>query len=611
MLFGKALCRCVALWSIWVMPLRGCVAAALGDLGCQRDASESFDQRGVSEMPARVFDQPPQKVSEVPAKVRRRRRLRKELAQGLRQAMPRDQIVRLVSQHASVKRSQQKAENATCPKRRKVIAALWNDGVAANKREELQDDLNFVTSKGKQGAERDGRCLSTQVAQRIVFKDTNSGGHMRPLNLFHTSGGDTCVAATVMAADTILKEQRSAVGARLKAAGGTGVAILHWQFDGTPQLVKFQDCETEKILDQDLEAHLNNKPCTRDVLVQKGFFITDEGVEDIFVKPLVLGDQSSLTHLNAIMLEMADCGLDLMDLASAYSTVLIHFGADGAATCDLVIDYIKSAVAGVENIIFMNSTTCLLHGLNRVCADYVTFSGFDLGGCISITNLLYIGSYFSSFRKAAMNIALQDVHWDQSGGVSDGEAEANLRLVHMCLPGLHSQTRKLAQVLEALRVLNGKWYLSRVSHSCELHNGVPCCSSLQEVKLKIRHALNTLLLLAMPPVPCTIRWLSTYQNLGWWALGIFCHGLFPRAFVMAFPARDENPAPVLLAGVDAGAGTPPGSRAQAPVVKNPSKIKVDGRTLLPQGLNMKGPQFPLVKVPPQVPGNFPAKGPPR
>ena len=204
------------------------------------------------------------------------------------------------------------------------------------------------------------------------------------------------------------------------------------------------------------------------MIVQQGLFITRDCCETIIAKPLVLGDQTSLTHLQAIMQETSALGLDLQTLAASYDRVLWHFGMDGAATCELAIDYLKCAVAGMGNVTVLDSSLCFMHALNRVAADHVASSTLDLNGIFSLTKLMYIGSYFDTFSKAVIKEALSDFHWEQLAGPPLTHGEQHERVVRLCCPDLHQRPRRARDVRWALGVLNGRWDKKTVSHHCAL-----------------------------------------------------------------------------------------------------------------------------------------------
>jgi hypothetical protein len=170
--------------------------------------------------------------------------------------------------------------------------------------------------------------------------------------------------------------------------------VLHWQFDGTPQRIAFQLPATTASLAAagDPLSERQDKYGIRDVLVQKGFFATACVSDNVFAKPLVLADQTSLTHLHAILKEQGDMGLDLQTLSSRFERVLLSFGADGAATCDLVVDYVKCLVEALGNVVVQDAASCLMHSLNRISADHIVGSNFKLNALFSLTKLMYIGA---------------------------------------------------------------------------------------------------------------------------------------------------------------------------------------------------------------------------
>ena len=126
----------------------------------------------------------------------------------------------------------------------------------------------------------------------MVFKECDSGGG-QGLGFFNTSH-NTAPDCTIVVAHTILVEQRAALESHIKDGGP--LCVLRWQFDGTPQKVALQEASSVDALggagDQE-DFKKQGKDGTRDVLVQKGVFITPEIVEDIFAKPRILGDQTS------------------------------------------------------------------------------------------------------------------------------------------------------------------------------------------------------------------------------------------------------------------------------------------------------------------------------
>eukprot|EP00974_Lingulodinium_polyedra_P120874 11176839-Lingulodinium_polyedra.AAC.1 len=62
---------------------------------------------------------------------------------------------------------------------------------------------------------------------------------------------------------------------------------------------------------------------------------------------------------------MASFGLDIQDLSKSFDRVWLHCGADGASTCELVIDIVKCLVQPLGNVIVLDSLSCLMRACNR------------------------------------------------------------------------------------------------------------------------------------------------------------------------------------------------------------------------------------------------------
>ena len=177
-------------------------------------------------------------------------------------------------------------------------------------------------------------------------------------------------------------------------AGGDMIA-LHWEMDATPQRVYVAEAETRQLLggpDADLKAEGTGG--VRDVLVQAGRVVTDSIDEPILVSPVLMGDQVSGTMLEALMVQLEFCGLDLQQLSRAFNSVIVHLGVDGAASCALVLDYLQHTVPA--NVIVVRGD-CQMHSLNRITMDHVMKSGFDLAAMFSLSKLMHISSYFDTF----------------------------------------------------------------------------------------------------------------------------------------------------------------------------------------------------------------------
>ena len=338
-----------------------------------------------------------------------------------------------------------------------------------------------------------GKTLSVAGILRKVFKDSECGVHSEDSNVFESGGGNSTNSdVVIVTASVLLEEQRAAIAKRVEEGGS--ICVLHWELDGTPQRMSFQCSSTPELLSRGQKDTERASSGCRDVLVQKGVFIAPDYSEDIFVKPRVLGDQTSATLLECVMKEMAATGVDLQRLSQQFDEVLLHFGIDGAATCELTVNYIKCLVIELQNIIVLDSSPCLLHAINRICADHTLRSRLGLGGLFSLTKLMYIGSYFDAFCKAVVAQALDTFHWDQFGGALPGLAVLHERLVRAAIPDLHLKPEHERKVLGALRVLNGQWDKHEVAHHFVIDPmGFPCCSNKQEAKDKTRQSLEHLL----------------------------------------------------------------------------------------------------------------------
>jgi hypothetical protein len=122
-----------------------------------------------------------------------------------------------------------------------AVVGVWNSAVASNRREQLDASrLKLADCRGY-----DGRSIPANVALRRVFKDTNSCGSTHRLTAFGLGIRDAD-GLVLIAAQTVLREQSEAVRRVVKL--GDDLAVLHWQFDGTPQRIRFQDSATAALL---------------------------------------------------------------------------------------------------------------------------------------------------------------------------------------------------------------------------------------------------------------------------------------------------------------------------------------------------------------------------
>ena len=256
------------------------------------------------------------------------------------------------------------------------------------------------------------------------------------------------------------------------------------------------------------------------------------------MKPTLLGDESSTTLFNAMVSAMAEAGLDPQQLAASFSSVVFHFGIDGAATCELVIDYFKSLMLVLENVIVMCQDPCLMHSLNRIMSDHQDHSQFKLGDYFSLTKLIRIRSYWDSFCDAVSKEAVNEsaIEWTQFGDPPVHCAELHKRIIKLTLPNLAHQPDKKRKVEASLGTLNATWK-GKIGHCCIIDaNGNSCCASLGACKKKIKQAVGQLCTSTKPSDPCKTRWLTSVENIGWWCLGIMLASLFVRAVGRAWPA---------------------------------------------------------------------------
>ena len=115
-----------------------------------------------------------------------------------------------------------------------------------------------------------------------------------------------------------------------------------------------------------------DKRGSREVLAQCRVFITDTACDDVFARPLFLGDQTSLCTLNALMHEPSRLNLDLQRLSSSYEEVLLHFSIGVSPAVELVVEYVKMLVEPLKNDIVFDYTSCMMHSLNRLVANYIS-----------------------------------------------------------------------------------------------------------------------------------------------------------------------------------------------------------------------------------------------
>jgi len=395
-------------------------------------------------------------------------------------------------------------------------------------------------------------------------------------SLFGQGTGNVAELVTV-GAETILREQVEAINENVEH-GGENIYV-HWELDATPMYMELQDPETvaalarEDVRDEE-ESRRGSREVVRcratgsgwwlgagsscratipesvtrylaKVLVQRGFVVMDAVDEEVFSAPLILGDESSATHLDAMLSRMQRAGLDLEKLSANFKHVTINFGIDGASTMQLVVDFADWLCSTLGNVTVMANDACLMHSLNRIVADHIQYGRFKLNGVFGASKLLHLGNYSSKVAKAVSVGLITDPEWHQVGGPPVEEMTLHKRFVDLAMPNLAQEPKKERLVSEGLRDCNGKWSQVRAVHHCRPDplSGEPCCRSINEVKRKLRDGGSKLLMSWLPPIPCVSRWLTVVSTLGWFAMGIVFHCLGPRSWLHAFSTEKFETAP--------------------------------------------------------------------
>ena len=201
--------------------------------------------------------------------------------------MMREEVVRRASVAAATARHRAATQvrKNHLKSRASVVTEVWNDGVAFMRKEQLSGDLSLPTVRRK-GSSRCGP--SGLGLLRKVFKEADGSGTLKA-DFFERSRA-VHSEAMIAVGHTILVEQRAAIQRYVKEGGE--LCILHWEFDGTPQSVAFQEHASVEALARaaggapDVQR---GRSAMRDVLVQRGVFMTERITEDVFAKPLVPG----------------------------------------------------------------------------------------------------------------------------------------------------------------------------------------------------------------------------------------------------------------------------------------------------------------------------------
>lgn len=409
--------------------------------------------------------------------------------------------------------------------------------MATRRREQLAKKGSDLTLAGKvqRRGQGDGRAWLPDAILRKVFKEFGEGFELKDRssawNVADTRHHSKDALCTVAAA--VLHHQAQGVE-RFTKSGGDYI-VVHLECDSTPEAVRFVDERTVMALGGPEQKHMS---ATRDVFVINMRVLAGPGQdepEEIFVAPLVLGDKTSGSMLNAIMTTMRDYKLDLMGLARRFEIVLWSVGIDGEAANDLLLDYMVERLP--ENVVPLRMP-CLLHASNRIVLDHWTKSGVELINPVySMTLLLQLGSNFEAFAKIVKELVWEDCDWSCSVEPDAAAIDRHRRMLRQFCPDACAR-KDWQAMLEACDFFNGDWGSPRVAHVCSRDgDGRPCCASLDQFRDNAQRHLGNLLLSVRPGRLCLSRWLKSVEAMGWFALGVRLHQIFSRAWAILAEAR--------------------------------------------------------------------------
>lgn len=172
------------------------------------------------------------------------------------------------------------------------MTAVWNFGFASKRRHKLEVS-GFAVRQAK-AQRKNPNSIAPEAIRRLAFKDVGSSGVGSNLTIFgDVNTHHTATQAVLLSADAVLEQQAAKLD-QLHAKGG--FCCLHWEFDGTPQSMSFKNQSTVDALTGYTETHFDNgdvdnedpvvaKAGSREVLVQRGIFITEDGIDEIFARP--------------------------------------------------------------------------------------------------------------------------------------------------------------------------------------------------------------------------------------------------------------------------------------------------------------------------------------
>ncbi len=311
---------------------------------------------------------------------------------------------------------------------RAAVAQVFTDAVAFSKREALAPD---AAARQQVPKGTDGRVWLSSSSLRRVFKELQeSGSFGRREGIFGIQpSGTTDLAAVVAVTQAVLDEQQEKLQEATESGGS--VIALQWEFDGTPQQIavlsaaardKLRGPNTEGT--EDVES--KDKTGTRDVFVQRARVrILDVNADDehdvyvrldeeIFIRPLCLGQQDSGTLRQALLSTFQRVGLDLVRLSQKFELVVLILSQDGCFTNGLVHDWLQSVLP--KNIILLKDL-CQSHTVNRLVMDHVKKGKFDINSLFSLSRVVHISSYYDLLCSATLAVAFEvKPAWIQMAG---------------------------------------------------------------------------------------------------------------------------------------------------------------------------------------------------
>ena len=287
--------------------------------------------------------------------------------------------------------------------RQRAVAQVWASGVATTYDEVLNPDLTMGISKQDQSvpnALRKGSwrtSVTPEAALRIAFQETDGMGNHSQTTFFGRGSGGYKTDILMITASAVLQEQRAAIDARVKA-GGKWIRVT-WEMDSTPQQVHLVQPEAVALVSgTGVREDADDQAGTREVVAQRAEMQTDTMpvAEEVIVDPTVVGDTTSATMLDAMLIAMDRAGLNLEVLNANFGLVVLYPGIDGAASAVLSIDYLRLALRPLEKVVVVSSpdATCFMHLLNRCTSDHVSQKHVDLSGSFR-TDLVLDGPSYS------------------------------------------------------------------------------------------------------------------------------------------------------------------------------------------------------------------------